>query len=767
MRVRRGGPGGGAGWASALAAGMVAITGPVGADLSTQLDAVASGFHESGELNGVVAVARGDELLYARGFGLADVEAGIAITVDTPFYVASVTKVFTATLVMQLVEEGRVGLDDTLDRHLPTLRPGLAGRITVEQLLSHSSGLTRDLAEFVPEGERIPDSVAGCIEILNRLEPDFEPGTRYGYSNAGYTLLAGIIENATGDSWAEALRTRLLEPAGMSATVVPGDAPLPEGSALGYDRSTLLTATPVVPGGKGGHRGAGGVWSTAPDLLRFDRALRSGALLSLASQQLMYERRHGRRGLGWIVDHPELGGAPRLLVRHSGRGLRSGAVLFRYPDDAVTVVVLQNDDWVSWNVARQLSNVAFGDPVDEAPRDPVARTLLTVLVEEGVDAALAHLDTLGSDPFPRRIVGPRQATGPPDSPPGDVPTAWASRTPDGAREWLETYHLRPVDAVEVVVYENQNPGAVAGARVWTDDDVAVDLDLARATRDVAPHGVTVLHVPVNAPGPVWRVRLDVDSPSVPGWNELDAVGLVDGDGVAHWADEADASSTGADGVPLRPWSVPGPGELVEVARRLLDEGHPGWALAIHALVGRAFPPTVSALTAHANALTTCGRDAAAARIIAERDALAARWPEVVRERMRTHAARRAERQDRDLADLRARTPLAEIERAGLAAVLARGPDASPTGDANADDATAVDENTLNALGYELLGSGRVADAVHVFELGVVLHPGSWNAHDSLGESYLRAGRREEGIRAYRRSLELNPANQHARAVVGE
>jgi len=750
--------------AGMVAAGIAVVVGfgggaPARAGLAEELDAVATGFHEAGELNGVVAVARDGELVLARAYGIADLDTGRASTVETPFYLASVTKVFTATLVMQLVDEGRVGLDDTLDRHLPGLRPDLARRITIEQLLSHSSGVTRDLAEFVPGGGPVPGDVAGCIEILNRLDPDFEPGSRYGYSNAGYTLLAGVIESVTGRPYRTVLGERILEPVGMTATVLPEGGDLPSDRAIGYDRSTLLTATAASPGA-GGHLGAGGIWSTALDLLRLDEALRAGTLLTAESRGAMAEQRHGRRGLGWIVDHPELGGEARLLVRHSGRGLRSGAVLFRYPEDGVAVVVLQNDDWVSWNVARQLSRVVFGDPPDEAPRDPVARTLLTTLVEEDVDAALAFLGTLPDDPFPRRVVGPRQATGPPDSPPGDMPTAWASRTPDGDREWLETYHTRPVDAVAVVVYENQNPGAVVGARVWTAADHPVDLDLAGASREMAPHGVEVLRIPVEVADPVWRVRLDVDSPSVPGWNEIDAVGLVDGDGIVHWADDATASSTGADGVPLRPWSVPHRDDLVEVARRLLDEGHPTWAIRVHELVRRAYPATVASSTAYAEALAAAGRSEEARRIAAGRDELAAAWPDVVRQRLRDAARQRAARLDHELGDLRARTVLGEIERVGLSGLPGRAP--------STDDASsAPGEHELNHLGYELLGTGRVTDAIHVFELAVHLYPDSWNAHDSLGEGYLRTGRREDGLRAYRRSLALNPDNAGARRILGE
>ena len=153
----------------------------------------------------------------------------------------------------------------------------------------------------------------------------------------------------------------------------------------------------------------------------------------------------------------------------------------------------------------------------------------------------------GASPQVPRQWGPEQATGAPDTWPnsGDLTTAWASATPDGQREWLELTYKTPVRPAAVLVYETYNPGAVD--RVTGYDGKGAEVELwsgADPTRAGSDKGISV--IPVHPDFDLTRIRIYLDSPKVPGWNEIDAVGLLDATGTTHWADGATASSTYAD-----------------------------------------------------------------------------------------------------------------------------------------------------------------------------------------------------------------------------
>ena len=156
-----------------------------------------------------------------------------------------------------------------------------------------------------------------------------------------------------------------------------------------------------------------------------------------------------------------------------------------------------------------------------------------------------------------RPWSPEQATGAPDTWPksGDLPTAWASRTPDGQREWLQLTYASPVRPTAVLIYETFNPGAVD--RVTSIDDKGNETELWSGT-DPTPAGKDkgICIIPVQAEGDVKCIRIYLDSPKVPGWNEIDAVGLLDEKGVTKWAASATASSTYADVTQPPPTEVP-------------------------------------------------------------------------------------------------------------------------------------------------------------------------------------------------------------------
>ena len=165
-----------------------------------------------------ILVRRDGQTLFRRSYGLADVEAKRAATPQTNYRLASISKQFTATAILTLVQEKRIQLDDPIATYLPGLPPG----ITVRHLLAHQSGLA-DYENHLPPGEfQVKD--AEVLAILRQL-PDLltPPSTKYAYSNSGYSLLALLVEKITGQRYADALRERVLKPAGMLRSVAHED----------------------------------------------------------------------------------------------------------------------------------------------------------------------------------------------------------------------------------------------------------------------------------------------------------------------------------------------------------------------------------------------------------------------------------------------------------------------------------------------------------------------------------------------------------------
>ncbi|MFI6448420.1 serine hydrolase domain-containing protein [Kitasatospora sp. NPDC050543] len=273
---------------------------------------------------------------------------------DGHFRIGSVTKTFTATLVLQLVAEGKIGLDAPADDHLPEF--GLDRRITVRMLLQHTSGLFSFTGEVHGDGTVVPGGVPGVgkewmgnqfrtyrPEELVRpalSEPArFEPGTDWSYSNTNYVLAALLVEKVTGRSYGEEMRRRILGPLGLSGTVVPGASPeIPEPHAHGYygyedaGRWTVADTTRFNPSWISA---AGDMISTSQDLRTFFSALMSGKLLPA---WLLAEMRtpHPKMGYGLGVFVEELDGGG-TIIQHNGGFWGWAALMYSTPDGSRTL----------------------------------------------------------------------------------------------------------------------------------------------------------------------------------------------------------------------------------------------------------------------------------------------------------------------------------------------------------------------------------------------------------------------------------------------
>lgn len=255
------------------------------ADALAALAAHADELEHADEFSGAFLVARDGKVLVQEARGLADREAGTPNTVETKFRLGSMNKMFTAVATLQLVEAGKLALDDTVGKHLPDYpNKDVASTVTIRHLLSHTGG-TGDF--FGPEFDANRLTLrehTDYVALFGSRGPAFEPGARFEYSNYGFVLLGAIVEAASGVSYYDYVRANVFDPAGMTASdSLPESEPVLDRS-VGYLRSSpdgpWRPNTDTLP-----WRGtaAGGGYSTVGDMLRFGEALRSGRLISEAS----------------------------------------------------------------------------------------------------------------------------------------------------------------------------------------------------------------------------------------------------------------------------------------------------------------------------------------------------------------------------------------------------------------------------------------------------------------------------------------------------
>jgi len=232
-----------------------------------------------------IAVVKDGHVVLAKGYGKRSLEDGQPVEADTLFAIGSVTKQFTCACVLLLAEDGKLSVHDPVAKYYPSLTR--APEITLLDLMNHVSGypdyypldfVDRRMQQPIVEDELLRQYAGGKL--------DFEPGTRYSYSNTGFILLGRVVEKVSGESLGAFLQRRILKPLGMSHTVYEPDLSDPR-LARGYTTFALSPAEYVPPEGKGWLCGAGGIYSTPGDLAKWDLALIDGKVLKPESYALM------------------------------------------------------------------------------------------------------------------------------------------------------------------------------------------------------------------------------------------------------------------------------------------------------------------------------------------------------------------------------------------------------------------------------------------------------------------------------------------------
>ncbi len=318
---------------------------PTDEELPARVDAIASEVLQgTGVPSATVAVVKHGRLLYAQAYGAARLEPRVPATPEMRYAIGSISKQFTAAAILLLQQEGKLSLDDPIGRFVPGLTDG--NEVTLRELLSHTSGYQ----DFWPQDYVMPMMLKGTTpqaiaDTWARKPLDFPPGTRWQYSNTNYTLAGMVIEKASGMPYFQFIRTRILEPLGMTSAS-NFDADPRVANATGYLRYALGPLRPAPDAGPGWMWAAGELAMTARDLARWDISVLDQSLLRPASyKQLEMEvvlRNGVGTGYGLGVDVGMQGG--HRMISHGGEVSGFTAYNAVFPDDSAAVVVLTNQD---------------------------------------------------------------------------------------------------------------------------------------------------------------------------------------------------------------------------------------------------------------------------------------------------------------------------------------------------------------------------------------------------------------------------------------
>ena len=365
----------------------------VAQDHAAKIQEVLALAHKYRQFNGSALVAENGKVIYKGAFGQANMEWNIPNTPDTKFRLGSITKQFTATAVLQLVEQGKIKLDAKLSDYLPEYRKDTGAKVTIHHLLTHTSGIPSYTGQpgFFENVSRNPYKVDDFVKKYASGDLEFEPGSKYAYNNSGYFLLGAIIERVTGKPYEQVLRENIFNPLGMKNTgydhhntILPKRASGYSKTADGYTNASYLDMS--IP------YAAGSLYSTVEDLYLWDQALYTDKVLSAQSMALMYKPFLQNYAYGWVVRNASFkqNDQPVQVITHGGGINGFNTTIVRFPKEKNLIVMLDNTgggylDRLSDSIAKILYNQPY-----EPPKISIVSVLNQTIVEKGIEAGIAQ-----------------------------------------------------------------------------------------------------------------------------------------------------------------------------------------------------------------------------------------------------------------------------------------------------------------------------------------------------------------------------------------
>ncbi len=331
--------------------------------------------------------------------GYADIENSIAATPKTVYRIASISKPITAVAVMQLVEKGKVNLDDNALKYIPYF-PAKKWKFTVRQLLNHTAGIRnyKNFEEF--ESKEHFYTIEDALMIMMNDPLNFKPGTKFQYTTLGYNLLAAIIENASGMDYNDYIRKFIFEPACMTSTFAEIQKNIVYNRAHGYVKNEYRELENAPLADLSIKYAGGGLISTAEDLLKFANCLITGKLIKPSTLDTMLvpaKLSNGRivdYGLGMSTGTTDEG---EYFFAHSGNGTGFSSFFVVFPIEKLAAVCLMNiKDRDIENPALQLAMLSLGKKYEEA-KISLADSLLHLTLRTNIDSAIVIYTNLQKD----------------------------------------------------------------------------------------------------------------------------------------------------------------------------------------------------------------------------------------------------------------------------------------------------------------------------------------------------------------------------------
>jgi len=365
-----------------------------------QIDDLMGRYVDNGKFNGSVLVVENGKVIFKKGYGLANMEWNIPNTPDTKFRLGSLTKQFTAMLIMQLVEHGKLKLESKITDYLTDYSKAAGDKITIHHLLTHTSGIPN--YTYLPAYKTLNRNrykPADFLKQFSDLPLEFEPGSAFAYSNSGYFLLGAIIEKVTGKTYEKVLQENIFTPLQMNNTgydmffkILPKRATGYDIWNLQYENAPYLDMS--IP------YAAGSLYSTVEDLALWDQALYSEKLLSASSKAIMFTPYKSDYAYGWGVYKTQIAQLKDSVeaMGHQGGVNLSNTSLIRIPKNKHLVVLLNNTGGTNLGAMQNnILKILYDQPFD-LPKISVAYVLGKTLVTTSPANALKRYAEIKKQP---------------------------------------------------------------------------------------------------------------------------------------------------------------------------------------------------------------------------------------------------------------------------------------------------------------------------------------------------------------------------------
>jgi CubicO group peptidase (beta-lactamase class C family) len=357
-----------------------------------RIDHLIESYHSLNLFNGSAIVAIADKVLYEKSFGYADIDKKIINSSETVYTTSSITKQFTAAAILKLAENGKLKVTDHISMHLPQLKKSISNKITIHQLLTHTSGLSRSHLGFTSKTNQDSFSNDEIISLINNNHPQIR-SNKLSYSNLGYVLLAIIIENVSGREYGQFLEQTFFKPLKMTNTSNDNGRMNIKNRANGLYNLVDGSIKTAKRENKSFAKGAGSVHSTTKDMFKWARSLQEHSILSKKFATLLFNRYAKSYGYGWVSwnynafnNLLDIKGGKAVTHGGTSPGFRSAFTMFL--DHKITIVLLGNfSNATTGKIFNDIGNILLGGKT-ETPTESLNSIVVKTAMSKGIPAAL-------------------------------------------------------------------------------------------------------------------------------------------------------------------------------------------------------------------------------------------------------------------------------------------------------------------------------------------------------------------------------------------